>query len=280
VGPLAAGPTRALSLGHAAGGGLLRGVKVAPEGDGYFVPAAWRPRRAVYATPALAGALARAFAAVSVLHPGGRAPLGDLSRRGGGPADGHRSHQSGRDADIFFYALDAQGRSFQPARALFRYGADGKAVAWSPPHGQPVPRLPLPRVRLDLPRTWALVRALLTDPAIEVQWIFVSLPVRALLLEHAARVAEDVALVGKAEVLLRQPGEAAPHDDHMHVRVFCDPEDRAFGCDDGLPVRWLKKRWKYMTPALPEPARSPADEPRVAVLPRAPSMGDLAASAD
>jgi hypothetical protein len=32
----------------------------------------------------------------------------------------------------------------------------------------------------------------------------------------------------------------------MHVRVFCDSKDRAFGCSDKGPRRWLKKHWKYM----------------------------------
>ncbi|HET6284733.1 MAG TPA: hypothetical protein VFH73_27500, partial [Polyangia bacterium] len=39
-----------------------------------------------------------------------------------------------------------------------------------------------------------------------------------------------------------------PHDDHMHVRFYCDPGDRRLGCADRGPVRWWKKMWKYMAP--------------------------------
>ncbi|MEO8214535.1 MAG: hypothetical protein ABI560_15140, partial [Myxococcales bacterium] len=48
--------------------------------------------------------------------------------------------------------------------------------------------------------------------------------------------------------IIRQPSDSEPHDDHMHVRIYCDPNDRALGCSDHGPVRWWKKRWKYMTP--------------------------------
>jgi hypothetical protein len=50
---------------------------------------------------------------------------------------------------------------------------------------------------------------------------------------------------------LHQPGDSAPHDDHLHLRIYCSQNDRPLGCVDRGPVRWWKKRYKYMAPAHP-----------------------------
>ncbi|HTB59693.1 MAG TPA: penicillin-insensitive murein endopeptidase, partial [Polyangia bacterium] len=95
------------SLGTS-GDGTLRHPTVLPfEGDGYAVPAPWRTRHANYGTASLVGAVARAGRAVEREAPGGSAAVGDLSHRSGGGSVQHRSHQDGRDVDIFYYALDA-----------------------------------------------------------------------------------------------------------------------------------------------------------------------------
>ena len=39
-----------------------------------------------------------------------------------------------------------------------------------------------------------------------------------------------------------------PHDDHLHLRIYCAADDRAYGCVDRGPTRWWKKRWKYLPP--------------------------------
>jgi hypothetical protein len=41
---------------------------------------------------------------------------------------------------------------------------------------------------------------------------------------------------------LKQPGDSAPHNDHMHVRVYCAETDRQFGCQDLGPLDMLADR--------------------------------------
>ena len=41
---------------------------------------------------------------------------------------GHRSHQSGRDVDLLYYALDEQGRPFRPDEHMAVYRDDGRAT--------------------------------------------------------------------------------------------------------------------------------------------------------
>ena len=129
---------------------------------------------------------------------------------------------------------------------MIRFAPDGSARAWSP--ADPLVRLPapLPDVVFDAPAAWAIVRSLLEEPGVEVQWIFVYQPLAARILEsaRAAGAADD--LIERAAAVLRQPADSDRHDDHLHVRVFCAPEDRIVGCVDRGPVRWWKKRWKSL----------------------------------
>jgi penicillin-insensitive murein endopeptidase len=69
-----------------------------------------------------------------------------------------------------------------------------------------------------------------------VQWLLIHRDLRALLLRHARKVGADPEILAYAEKVLHQPAWALPHDDHLHVRVYCSPEDVARGCRDTGPV--------------------------------------------
>jgi Murein endopeptidase len=227
----------------------LRAAALPSEGDGYQVHPDWRARGRSFAIEELVGGLTRAFARVEQAAPGGVAYVGDLSLRRGGDSSMHRSHESGRDVDIFYYAADRDGNPLPHLPAMLRFADDGSVAAWSAGKtGRPI-REPLPDAHLDLRRTWALVANLLSDPIVEVQWIFIHRPIVELLLQEAEHEKANPALVARAREILHQPTDARPHDDHMHVRVFCPAPSRMFGCVDKGPRRWWKKRWKYMGPA-------------------------------
>ena len=257
-----------VSLG-VTGDGTVRGpVELPVEGDGYAVLARWRARHSNYGTDELVGVVVRASRAVERALPGGTAAIGDLSRRAGGASVEHKSHQSGRDVDVFFYGLDAAGRPVAPGEAMIRYGATGQAVRWSPAHGFAPPAAPVPDYRFDARRNWAFVRALLTDEDAEVQWIFIQHDLAALVLRAATEAGEDPAVVARAAFILHEPTDSEPHDDHMHVRLYCDPGDRRLGCADRGPVRWWKKEWKYMAPPYGRADGRRADAARAAAAVR------------
>jgi penicillin-insensitive murein endopeptidase len=217
-------------------------------GDGYLVPGPWRQRNSNHGTDELVGVVTRAARGVARDSGGGVLAVGDLSRRAGGASAEHKSHHNGRDVDLFYYAVDKVGRAVIPGEAMFRFNGDGRAVRWSPARGHKPPPRAVPPYRFDTRRNWALVRALLTDPEAEVQWIFIQRSLAAMMMRQAAEAGEDPALLARAAFVLREPTDAEPHDDHMHVRLYCDPADRAQGCVDRGPVRWWKKMWKYMAP--------------------------------
>jgi penicillin-insensitive murein endopeptidase len=182
------------------------------------LPRRHRQRCLRFGTPRLVRALQRAGAQVHERMPGSP-PLGvgNLSRSAGGPLWPYsKSHQSGRDADLAPYQVDADGRPV-PAEDLVTFGPDLRSASG--------------RV-FDVPRTWLLVRALLEDSSIEVKWLFISRPLRRALLEEAQRQKAPPLVISRAERVLHQPSDAPPHDDHLHLRIRCTAAERALGCRD------------------------------------------------
>ena len=238
--------------------GALRHPAVLPKGgDGYVIPPPWSQRQSNFGSDELVRAIVRTTRAVARGNPGSVMAIGDLSRRGGGGSIEHKSHQSGRDVDIFYFATSAAGKAVAPGNVMIHYDRAGRGVRWSPAQGTRVPQTAVPDVRFDVRRNWQLVRTLLRDPEAEVQWIFVQRDLAARLIQQGVADGDDPALLARATQIVRQPSDAEPHDDHMHVRFYCDPDDRALGCSDHGPVRWWKKRWKYMEPPF---GRAPAGD--------------------
>lgn len=188
-----------------------------------------------WGNPRLVGSIQRAAASVFSARPEGEPLLvADLSARRGGPVPHHRSHRTGRDADILFFATTPAGRPLA-SPGFVRFGRDGLADGGERGF-----------VRFDVDRNWRLVKALMTDAEASIQFIFVARWIEALMIEHALASGEALETVWRAQIVLRQPGDSAAHDDHFHIRIACTPEEAAQGCEGGGPHRsWLP---------LPDPA--------------------------
>ncbi len=122
--------------------------------------------------------------------------VGHLSAKRGGHLKPHRSHQSGRDVDTSFY-----------------YGG-GKSQRWYRRANAE---------NLDLPRTWAFVRALVVET--DVQYIFINHSVQKLIKGYALEIGEDPDWLDRVfQYKSRRPGaivrHAPGHDTHIHVRFY------------------------------------------------------------
>lgn len=209
------------SLGTAQNGALQGGVPLVDSSALRVLPHT-RERGFFYGTAELVGLLHRSAAAVAEAHPGSRLRIGNLSRQSGGDIGPSVSHNSGRDADVLFYAYDRLGSEAEPTPfAHF----DETCVVDAPAQDAG-------RFEFDTARNWALVRHWLTDPDVLVQWIFVSVPLRNRLLDHALRVGEPESLRRRASRVLVQPRDSSPHADHFHLRIACPAQDRP-ACIDG-----------------------------------------------
>ncbi len=161
-----------------------------PEGSFWTL----RDPREAWGTDETIDYVVTAIEAVEARYPGSpRLVIGDLSNPRGGRLNRHRSHQTGRDADIGFYYCRGEADSFLTAR----------------------------KKDLDLPRTWALVRALVTET--DVDRIFVDRSLISLLYAHAVAEGEDR---GWLDDVFGRSGEKGViqherrHKNHLHVRFY------------------------------------------------------------
>ncbi len=214
--------------------GVLTDAEELPvRGDGFV---RYRPQSSHYFGRArLVNALEKAAADVAREAPGG-APLfiGDLSAKTGGRIPGHDSHRSGRDVDLLFMVMTPSGISVS-SPGFVRF--EGDSLALMPDTKD--------YLRIDIDREWLLLRSLLTSAEVGVQFMFVCREVEALLIDHARALGEPEELVWRAETVMLQPSDSLPHDDHVHLRIACTPEEAIAGCSGGGP------RWEWLAPYAP-----------------------------
>lgn len=214
------------SIGSPSAGKVKGAVPVPDEGPGFYHNPK-RPDGARFGTVELVQLIMRAAAGVQAAIPGSLLTINDLGLREGGPIQQHGSHQAGRDADILFYSLDAHD---QPIRSVGvpidpnGEGVDFKDLA-DPSDDQPI--------KLDARRTWRFMAELIEAAGDNLQRIFIVEHVRRMLLAQARRVHAPKHIIERFADITCQPG--TPHDDHMHIRLFCTPQDMAAGCLDKPP---------------------------------------------
>lgn len=210
-----------------ANGGSLENARLLREGPGVrFLPG----RTLHHGTEELVSLLERVG---RVMRRRFQVPItvGDLSAACGGRVVRHHSHQSGRDADVAFFmrSVEAANGVGEPALPMDYVSFDALGVS--------VDR----RFAFDTARNWALVEALLTDPQVIVERLFVARAQRAALLRYArTRTRADV--FARAQWALHQPAHASVHDNHFHVRIACPRGDVA--CREGVrnPPRPARRR--------------------------------------
>jgi penicillin-insensitive murein endopeptidase len=217
------------SVGLPANGILTDATELPKSGPGFVRYRIYGDRN--YGTPNLVNAIRQA--ALRVQQDAGPCPplvVGDLSSRFGGKISRHASHRSGRDVDLLFYTTTL-GQTPVTAPGFVHFGSDSLA------------RLPDGRfVALDIRRQWFLTRAFLTNPNVEILWMFVSRDVEAYLINYALSIGEPPELLLKAARVLHQPRDSASHDDHLHLRIACSQEERVAGCESGGPTwPWLSQ---------------------------------------
>jgi penicillin-insensitive murein endopeptidase len=121
--------------------------------------------------------------------------IGDISDSDGGRLKRHASHQGGRDVDLGFYYKAGPGRSFMPGTAA----------------------------NMDLPRNWALIRALVTQTDVEA--IFLDTRIQRALYTYALSISEDKDWLDHVFQFSRGFRNALicherGHRNHYHVRFY------------------------------------------------------------
>lgn len=163
---------------------------------------------------------------VAEAHPESRVHLGNLSAPGGGNIPHSVSHNNGRDADVMFFTVDEHGEPTRPPD-LLSMNDEG----WFDGSEREETKFPELVLKFDVERNWRLIEGMIESDAADIQYIFVSNPLRRKLLREATRRGASAQTLAIAREVLVQPGGSTPpHDDHFHVRIHCTATDFAAGC--------------------------------------------------
>jgi hypothetical protein len=178
----------AMSVGLPNTGYLVNGVRM-PEGDDWVVT---MPSHG-YATEETVRQLSHCITATrAAFQDSPRVMLGSLSAATGGKLPPHKSHRTGRDADVYFFR---------------KPGAQ-----WS--------KAATPQ-DIDLPRTWSLLRCFVTQA--DVDMVLIDRRVQGWLTRYALSIGEPPEWIEelfndrphtKSAIVRHVPGHVA----HMHVR--------------------------------------------------------------
>lgn len=188
----------AMSVGLPNTGVLVNGVRM-PDGEDWVLSV---PSHG-YGTEETVRQLGQCITATRAAFPDSpRVMLGSLSAASGGKLPPHKSHRTGRDADVYFFR---------------KPGAQWSKAAT--------------RQDIDLPRTWALLRCFVTKT--DVDMVLIDRKVQVWLQTYALSIGEPPEWIDelfhdkphtKSAIVRHVPGHVA----HMHVR-FVSAHARKLG---------------------------------------------------
>jgi murein endopeptidase len=181
--------------------GRLYNGEIMPSGSGWIV----RDERFSFGATQTITGLIQAVRATLAAHeePGQDLLIADISRRSGGYFPPHSSHQSGRDVDVTYYRNTLDPPTFTRTSSS----------------------------ELDAARTWTFLRTLILEH--RIIYAFIDRRLQIQLFRHAEQVGEHPAwlaqifeygprgLRNSRGIVREEPG----HDDHMHIRFPCTPND-------------------------------------------------------
>lgn len=188
----------AMSVGLPNTGFLVNGVRM-PESEDWVIT---MPSHG-FATEETVRQLGQCIRATRAAHPDSPpVMLGSLSAAQGGKLPPHKSHRTGRDADVYF---------FRKPGSVWSKAATAQDI--------------------DLPRTWSLLRCFVTSA--DVDMVLIDRKVQLWLERYALSIGEPPEWVHalfhdrpytKSAMVRHVPGHVA----HMHVR-FVSPQARRLG---------------------------------------------------
>jgi len=220
-------PRGSISVGRTNGGMLVAGVPMPLTGKSFKVFPSFVKRETNWGTREMIDLVKRASAKVRKKHPRSVLGIGNISKKEGGQTGYSVSHKSGRDADLAMYAFNKRGKRIN-LMSFVKFERDG----WDKKK----------RYRFDPVRNLALVVALLSDPKVQVQYIFVARWLKQLMLTEADKPNSgvDAQMRRRIAEVLWMPSDSNPHHDHFHVRIYCSVQDRLQGCLERGPIRdWV-----------------------------------------
>ena len=208
------------SVGTVTNGYIVNPATLPIKGPFWQVMDKQAARRTNFGTDEMVALVKRTARAVALKYPGSIMQVGNMAACGGGPIPWSVSHRSGRDVDIAFYFLDQNGKQVR-LTDMIHVQPDGTATTED---GR--------TVVFDDARNWWMIRSIITDKHVSVQWIFIARFLKRRLLNFAKEHGEKREIISKAAQAMWQPYRSSAHADHIHLRIYCPVDDLVEGCRD------------------------------------------------
>ena len=224
-----------ISVGTVTNGFIVNPVKLPLSGQAYQVMEQQAGRATNFGTDEMVGLIKKTAMKVAEKYPGSIMHVANMAACGGGEIPWSVSHRSGRDVDIAFYMKDAQGHQVHLTKMI---GVRPDGTGETDDNQQ---------IFFDTARNWAMIKAIITDPDVSVQWIFIANHLKHRLLAFAKEQKEPKDIVKKAAQVMWQPYGSSAHANHIHVRIYCPVDDIMAGCRDiGSNRPWYVDRTKLI----------------------------------
>jgi penicillin-insensitive murein endopeptidase len=225
-------------VGTVVDGYLLNGKRLPPTGAYHRATPDQKNRGTWEGSDEMVALLLHGAEHYAKVRPGHKLSIANIGRRGGGRILWSVSHRNGRDADILFPVLDDTGAPVEMDKMVHLDSkGQGETAA-----GQ--------TIHLDVDGMLALVVGLVDQRITEIQHLFVSNPIRKMVLKNAEAQRLPRSLIKRIKAVLRQPRGALPHDDHLHIRIGCSTDDVLDGCRHLSRGAFKKSRANRVTSLL------------------------------
>lgn len=230
MGPPEREESRSVSIGRTNRGRLLHGVPLTAS-----AVLQTRSPNNRFGTQELVDLVEWAAAKVAEKHPGSTMLVGDLSRARGGRLRPHRSHRTGRDADVGFY-LSSEDGEMLTAERFVRMSRSGVGQSRGTTY------------KFDVARNWELVANIVGQDIVPVQYMMIIRPLKDMLLAEGRRQNASAELLQRVEAVVgpRSTGRGrwaryGTHNSHFHIRIYCPADDRP-RCSDQPPYwDWIQR---------------------------------------
>lgn len=209
-----------ISVGTVINGFIVNPVELPLSGKAYRVMEQQAGRATNFGIRELVEMVKKTAQEVAKKYPGSIMNMANMAACGGGEIPWSVSHRSGRDVDIGFYMKNMQGRQVELSKMVV-VEPDGTGETGD---GR--------RIVFDTAKNWAMIRAIISDPGVSVQWIFIAGYLKRRLLDFAREHKEPRKLIVKASQVMWQPYGSSAHANHIHVRIYCPLDDILNGCRD------------------------------------------------
>lgn len=243
-------PNTSVAVGTTRDGYLVGGRQLPLPGHHYQVLPVQFQRNLSFGTVEIVQAIVDAATTVAEAHPGTTTYVGNIGRQEGGDIPWSVSHNNGRDADIAYFSKNPFGWQTMPPDFVHFRKSDRKS------------REHYGFYDFDIERNATLAHALFTHPDSQVQFMFAARHLsRPMLRELRARGVDDT-VIARMDDVLYQPYSAAPHDDHLHLRIMCTERDICGGCQNAGKTRsWMKEYASSQSACVQRFAELASDDP-------------------